>query len=180
MNLRRWWLCCGALWLAGVTVWAEPVDVIAISSPAFAKGKPIPARYAMAEQNISPELHFKAIPAKAKTLALFVDDPDSPTGLWTHWLVWNLSVDTTSVPAGQLPGQAREGRNSFHHVRYDGPAPPAGTGIHRYFFRVYALDAVLDLGAGSDRASLLSAMNGHVVGTGETFGTYQYGPALSP
>ena len=151
-----------------------------ISSPEFAGSQPMPAKSAYKGGNRSPQLLIGSVPLNAKSLLLIVDDPDSPTGLWTHWLVWNLPVDTTSIPAGQLPEQAREGRNSFHHVRYDGPAPPAGTGIHRYFFRVYALDAVLDLGAGSDRASLLSAMNGHVVGTGETFGTYQYGPALSP
>jgi hypothetical protein len=109
-------------------------------------------------------------------LALIVDDPDSPSGLWTHWVVWNLPANTTSIEAGKLPSGAVQGKNSFGHVRYDGPAPPSGT--HRYFFHVYALDTMLNLPAGSDRAALSSAMqglpmnSGYVIGTGEMFGTY--------
>jgi Raf kinase inhibitor-like YbhB/YbcL family protein len=141
-----------------------------ISSPAFAEGKPIPAKYAYKGQNISPELRIGNVPANAKSLALIVDDPDAPMGLWTHWLVWNLPANTTSIPEGKLPPDAREGKNSFGNVRYDGPAPPFGT--HRYFFHLYALDTRLALPPGSDRAALLAAMQGHVVGSGETFRVY--------
>ena len=151
---------------------------LTLSAPAFAQGKPIPATYAFAGKNISPELRIENVPANAKSLAVIVDDPDAPVGLWTHWLVWNLPATTVSIPEGKLPNEAREGKNSSGHVRYDGPAPPAGTGVHRYFFRLYALDANLSISTGSDRAALLAAMQGHIIGIAETYGIYQHGPAL--
>jgi len=164
--------------LVCVMGWAMAENSFSISAPAFAPGRPMPARYAHALQNISPELRIENIPPKTRSLALIVDDPDAPVGLWTHWLVWNLPPDTTSLPEGGLPPQAVEGKNSNGHVRYDGPAPPAGTGTHRYFFHLYALDAVLSLTAGGNRAALLAAMKGHVIGQAQTFGTYRYGQAL--
>jgi Raf kinase inhibitor-like YbhB/YbcL family protein len=146
-----------------------------VSAPAFAESKAIPTRYAYKGQNISPELRFGNIPVNARSLVLIVDDPDSPSGLWTHWLVWNLPVNTPSISEGKLPAAAVQGKNSFGHVRYDGPVPPSGT--HRYFFRLYALDTMLSLPAGSGRAALLAAIaNGHVVGKGETFGVYSAAP----
>jgi Raf kinase inhibitor-like YbhB/YbcL family protein len=173
-------LCVPALLLLAGVVGARAAGSLTVFSPAFASGQPIPARYALAGENIPPELRVREVPASARSLALIVDDPDAPAGLWTHWLVWNLPAGTTVIPEGKLPEPAREGKNSFGRVRYDGPAPPAGTGVHRYFFCVYALDAPLVLPGGADRAALLDAMRGHVVGAGETFGTCQYEPALSP
>jgi len=170
MDSRCVWIGCGAFLLAFVPGLADPAQGVAISSPAFAEGKPIPARHAYKGENISPELRIGNVPAKAKSLALIVEDPDSPSGLWTHWLVWNLAADTTSISEGKLPSGAIEGKNSFGHVRYDGPAPPGGT--HRYFFRVYALDTTISLPSGSSRAALLAAMQGHVVGSGATHGVY--------
>jgi len=139
----------------------------------------MPAKYAYKGQNLSPELRIGNVPANARSMVLIVDDPDAPAGLWTHWLVWNLPPNTTNIPEGKLPSGAIQGKNSFGNVRYDGPAPPSGT--HRYFFRVYALDRMLSLSAGSDRAALVEAMNisapngipnDHLLGTGETFGVY--------
>jgi Raf kinase inhibitor-like YbhB/YbcL family protein len=153
---------------------AGPVNNVNISTPAFAPGKPMPAAYAYKGQNISPEVRIGNVPANARSMVLIVDDPDAPSGLWTHWLVWNLPADTTSIPEGKLPAGAVQGKNSSGHVRYDGPAPPSGT--HRYFFRLYALDTTLHLPSGSDRAALLAAMEGHVVGAGETFGVYSAAP----
>lgn len=145
-----------------------------ISSPAFASGKPMPAKFAYKRENLSPPLTIGNVPANAKSLALIVDDPDAPMGLWTHWLVWNLPATTTDLAEGALPSGASQGKNSSGHARYDGPAPPSGT--HRYFFHVYALDTTLSLPAGSTRAALEAAMKGHVVGSGETFGTYSASP----
>ncbi len=170
--------CFCACFLAGLAGTALAGGALGISAPAFASGKPIPAQYAFAVKNISPELRIANVPANAKALALIADDPDAPAGLWTHWLVWNLPANTTSIPEGKLPPEAREGKNSNGHARYDGPAPPRGTGVHRYFFRLFALDVQLPLPAGSDRATLEAAMKGHIVATGETFGIYQHGPAL--
>jgi len=174
-------LACGVLFLigpiSGDAAWAA--DVFSISSPAFSPGKPIPSRYAFAQDNVSPELHIANIPKKARSLALIVDDPDAPMGLWTHWLVWNLPAVTTSLPEGApLPGQACEGKNSFGQVRYDGPAPPSGT--HRYFFHLYVLDTVLSLSAGADRAALEAAMKGHILARAQMFGTYQHGANPPP
>src|ERR1700722_17517175 len=102
-------LCAMAI-LAGHAAAGPPFSVVA---PAFAQGKPIPVRYAYAKQNKSPELRIAGLPTGARSLALIVDDPDSPSGLWTHWLVWNLPTDTTSIPEGKLPQDAIQGKNSF-------------------------------------------------------------------
>ena len=135
---------------------------------------PIPIKYGFHGQNISPELRIANVPANAKSLVLIVDDPDSPSGLWTHWLVCNLPPNTTDIPEGKLPPGAMQGKNSFGNVRYDGPAPPMGT--HRYFFHLYALDTTLSLPAGSSRDALVEAMKGHVVGYGQTIGIYSASP----
>jgi hypothetical protein len=171
---RVWCLSCSAFLLMGLMGLAQADNSFGISSPAFAQGSAIPSSYAYKGQNISPELRIGNVPANARSLVLIVDDPDSPSGLWTHWLVWNLAASTTDIPENKLPPNAVEGKNSNGHVRYDGPAPPSGT--HRYFFRLYALDTTLSLPTGSDRAALLAAMNGHIVGTAETFGVYSASP----
>jgi hypothetical protein len=163
-------LCWCLFLLSSLAGFADPVR-LDVSAPAFGPGQPIPPDYAYRGANTSPELRIANVPANARSLALIVDDPDAPAGLWTHWLVWNLPPDTASIPAGNPPSSVLQGKNSFGHVRYDGPAPPSGT--HRYFFHLYALDTTLDLPAGSDRAALLAAMKGHLVGSGETFGVYQ-------
>ena len=168
----RFLWCLGLL--AGMAGHGVAGGAFSVTASAFAQGQPIPARFAMAGDNLSPELQVENTPDKARTLVLIVDDPDAPSGLWTHWLVWNLSADTRSIAEGRLPDEAREGRNSFGNVRYDGPAPPSGT--HRYFFRLYAIDTTLSLPTGSSREALEAAMNGHIVGIAETFGTYSASP----
>jgi Raf kinase inhibitor-like YbhB/YbcL family protein len=166
-------LCFCISFLVFVACWARADNSFSLSSPDFRRGLPIPIKYGLHQQNISPELRVANVPAKTRSLVLIVDDPDAPMGLWTHWLVWNLPAGTTTLPEGKLPSGARQGKNSFGNSRYDGPSPPWGT--HRYYFRLYALDATLSLPAGSSRAELKQAMNGHVVGEAETFGTYRLG-----
>jgi Raf kinase inhibitor-like YbhB/YbcL family protein len=141
-----------------------------LSSPDFTPGGPIPAKYSRGHGNVSPALMIDGIPAKAETLALIVDDPDAPAGLWTHWVVWNIDAHHVVFLEGRPPRGAQVGKNSFGNERYDGPQPPSGT--HRYFFHLYALDVSLKLKAGSDRDALSAAMRGHVVGKAEMFGTY--------
>jgi Raf kinase inhibitor-like YbhB/YbcL family protein len=173
---RAWCLNCCAFLLAGFAGLAKADNSFNISAPAFGSGKPIPARYAYKGQNISPELRIENVPAHARSLVLIVDDPDSPSGVWTHWLVWNLQPNTTDIPEGKLPPGAHEAKNSFGNVRYDGPAPPSGT--HRYFFRLYALDAPFSpmFRTASDRDAILAEMEGHIIGKAETFGVYSASP----
>ena len=162
------------LLLAGGVAWSRPVAEIEVSSPSFRAGEPMPARFSYKGQNLSPELHISNVPANARSLLLIVDDPDSPSGLWTHWLVWNIPANTTKIAEGAAPSGAMEGKNSFGHNRYDGPVPPSGT--HRYFFRVYALDAPLTLSPDAGHDAVTQALANHVVGTGEFFGTYSATP----
>lgn len=125
-------------------------------------------------ENRSPQLLIGSIPLNAKSLVLIVDDPDAPSGLWTHWLLWNIPPDKVVLEEGEVPKGAVQGKNSFGRTRYDGPAPPGGT--HRYFFHVYALDAKLSLAEGASRSELEAAMKDHVVGSAEFFGTYSANP----
>ena len=137
--------------------------------PDFDNGRIIPQKYSYHGGNRAPELRMINVPAATKSLVLIVDDPDSPSGLWTHWTVWNIPVPSYALDADKLPAGAVQGRNSFGHVGYDGPAPPSGT--HRYFFRLYALDTILSLPEASSRSALDAAITGHVIGGAEMFGT---------
>jgi len=148
-----------------------------LSLPALTPHEPIPAKYTLKGGNVSPEVAIKDVPPGTQSLALIVDDPDAPTGLWTHWLVWNLSADTTTIPEGKLPSEARQGTNSYQHVAYDGPAPPPGDS-HRYYFRLYALNALLTLPEGADHAALIVAMSGHVLGKAEVYRSYPRAPLI--
>ena len=169
-------LCFCICFVAFAAGFAKADNAFAVSSPDFAPGRPIPPKFGYHQQNISPALRIENIPTNAKSLVLIMDDPDSPSGLWTHWLVWNLPANTTAIAQGKLPPDAREGKNSFGHFRYDGPAPPSGT--HRYFFRLYALDQPFfpKFRTSSERADILTGMEGHVVGKAETFGIYSASP----
>jgi len=106
-----------------------------------------------------------------------MDDPDAPAGTWVHWVLWNLPTSTHSLPEGvakreQLDDGARQGRNDFGKIGYNGPCPPPGK-VHRYFLRLYALDAKLDLAPGATRQELDAAMQGHIVGKAEYMGTFR-------
>ncbi|MCL5666597.1 MAG: YbhB/YbcL family Raf kinase inhibitor-like protein [Patescibacteria group bacterium] len=141
-----------------------------IESQAFKDGENIPAKYTCDGEGVNPPLEFGNVPAEAKSLALIMDDPDAPGKTWTHWLVWNIDpavsrIAENSVPEGAMQGQASSGQNN-----YGGPCPPSGT--HRYYFKVYALDAKLDIPSYSDQAALEQAMDGHIIGQAELVGLY--------
>ena len=145
-----------------------------LSSPAFDDGEPIPEKYGREAANVSPPLTVSGVPDGAETLAIVVDDPDArePAGkVWEHWLVWNVPTDV-SIPEGWDPTAdgAVEGTNDFGEVGYGGPAPPDRE--HTYRFRLFALDATLDLPATADAADLEDAMAGHVLDEGVSRGTY--------
>ena len=149
---------------------------LVISSSAFAEGGMIPAKYTCDGQDVSPPLAISGIPEQAKSLALISDDPDAPRGTWVHWVLYNLPPDTKGLPEN-IPGDeklkdgARHGVTDFGSFGYGGPSPPGGT--HRYFFKVYALDIMLDLSGKVKKADVEAAMKGHVLAEGQLMGKYK-------
>ena len=141
-----------------------------ITSPAFQEGGTIPEKFSKSGQNVSPELRIEGAPAEAKSLALIVDDPDAPVGLFTHWLVWNIDPKTTEIGENSVPQNALQGTSDFGNARYGGPCPPSGA--HRYYFRAYALDATLSLPSSATKSAVEKAMAGHIIAKGSLMGTY--------
>ncbi len=141
-----------------------------ITSPAFQEGGTIPEKFSKKGQNVSPGLRIEGAPPEAKSLVLIVDDPDAPGGLFTHWLLWNINPKTTEIAQQSAPAGAVWGKNDFGDAGYGGPQPPSGT--HRYFFKVFALNATLDLKSGAKRKELDTAMKGHVIGQGQLMAKY--------
>ena len=142
---------------------------LSVKSPAFEHGKLIPKKYTCDGQDVNPPLTIEGIPKEAKTLVLAVDDPDAPSGTWDHWIVWNIPASTSKIAENSVPG--REGVNSWGQQGYRGACPPGGT--HRYFFKVYALDIELSLGASSRKKDAEKAIQGHVLAKGELMGLYR-------
>lgn len=142
-----------------------------LTSPEFAQGKSIPAKYSCDGQDINPPLAIEGVPQEAKSLALIVDDPDAPAGTWVHWLVWNIDPSTRQIAEGSVPQGGQQGVNSWKRSDYGGPCPPSGT--HRYFFRLYALKDRLTLPAGTNRKDLDHAMHGKIVAQCELMGVYR-------
>jgi Raf kinase inhibitor-like YbhB/YbcL family protein len=141
-----------------------------MSSSAFQNDGTIPEKFSKNDQNVNPELRIEGVPAEAKSLALIVDDPDAPVGLFTHWLVWNIDPKTSEIAEKSVPKGALQGTNDFPGSGYDGPQPPSGT--HRYYFKIFALDRMLDLKSGAKRREVDAAMRGHVIAQGEWMGRY--------
>jgi Raf kinase inhibitor-like YbhB/YbcL family protein len=148
-----------------------------LSSPAFRQGQPIPAAFTCDGDDRSPTLAWSGAPGETRSLALLCEDPDAPRGIWVHWVIFNLPADAVeleeAVPSlPQLPSGARQGTNDSSRLGYNGPCPPPGN-PHRYFFRLYALDALLNLATGASRADLQAAMSGHILAEVSLMGTYQ-------
>lgn len=147
------------------------MGTFAIKSPAIRENGIIGEDYTCDGNDRSPALLFDQIPAGTRSLALIMDDPDAPGGTWTHWVLWNIGPDTHQIREGNVPERARQGLNDFRKTAYGGPCPPGGA--HRYFFRLYALDRMLDLPAGARRGALESAMEGHILATTSLMGRYE-------
>jgi len=162
------WILMPAALMAKET---RKMSELKITSPAFAQRTAIPVRYTCDDQDINPPLLIDTVPNGAKSLALIVDDPDAPVGIWVHWVVWNIPPQTREIKENSLPAGAVQGLNDWKRNRYGGPCPPSGT--HRYFFRLYALDTTLDLAPTTAKAALERAMQGHVIARGELMGTYR-------
>ena len=149
---------------------------INIASPAFKDGAMIPKKYTCDGENISPPLKWDSIPAGTKSIALICEDPDAPAGLWVHWVIFNLPAEcrelVENIPDDEtLNDGSRQGITDFQTTGYGGPCPPWGT--HRYMFKIYALDTMLDVVHLVDRETLLSLMKGHILAEGLLTGKYQ-------
>jgi Raf kinase inhibitor-like YbhB/YbcL family protein len=142
-----------------------------IKSPAFVTNGYIPARYSCDGADINPPLEIADVPAGTKSLALIVDDPDAPIGMWVHWVVWNIDPATREIAEDSVPSGSTQGKNDWKRNGYGGPCPPSG--VHRYFFKLYALDTRLNLGAGTTKAELEKGMQGHILASSELIGLYK-------
>lgn len=141
----------------------------ALISSAFLAGAPIPVEHTCDGKNAPPPLTWAGVPAGTRSFALIVDDPDAPAGTWVHWVLFNLPADATALPQSQSSGV--QGKNDFGKTGYGGPCPPPGK-PHRYFFKLYALDAVLALRTGATKGDVERAMAGHVLASAQLMGTY--------
>ena len=147
-----------------------------ISSTAFSPGETIPKKFTCDGPDVSPQLKWNDPPANTQSIALIMDDPDAPGGTWVHWALYDLAANTRELPEGvakqeQLSSGARQGRNDFGKIGYGGPCPPPGK-PHRYFFKLYPLDAKLGLKAGATKADVERAMKGHILAQAELIGKY--------
>lgn len=172
-------LVAGAMlqpWAGAESQPEEDAMALTITSSAFKEGETIPSRHTCDGKDLSPPLSWSGVPANTKSLALISDDPDAPMGTWVHWVLYNVPADTTYLPEGvptlpELPSGALQGATDFGRPGYGGPCPPSGT--HRYFFKLYALDLVLDLKPGATKKELEAAMQGHILAEAQLMGTYR-------
>jgi Raf kinase inhibitor-like YbhB/YbcL family protein len=149
-----------------------------LTTTAFQEGGFISKKFTCDGQDISPELAWTESPAGTKGLALIMDDPDAPAGTWVHWVLYDLPGNSNGLVEGvskdsQLPDGARQGRNDFGRIGYNGPCPPKG-GPHRYFFKLYALDRKMNLKTGATKTELERAMKGHILAEAEMVGRFQH------
>ena len=145
---------------------------LALASPAFQPGARIPKRHTGEGADVSPPLEWTSLPSGTRELALICDDPDAPRPKpWVHWVLYGLPTTLGALKEGEAAGV--EGSNDFGKVGYGGPMPPRGHGVHRYFFRLYALSAKLDSSPGWTKERLLAEMEGRILETAELIGTYE-------
>jgi Raf kinase inhibitor-like YbhB/YbcL family protein len=141
---------------------------LVVQSVAFAQNGHIPAKYACDGENINPPIEISDIPEGTKSLAIIMEDPDAPGGLFTHWLLWNIPPQEQIA---EKTNQGVSGMNDFGKTGYGGPCPPSGS--HHYYFKVFALDRELTITAGESKAALLEYMTDHILATGELMAIYR-------
>lgn len=148
-----------------------------IKSAAFQNGADIPRKYTCDGADVSPPLRWENAPSGTKGFALIADDPDAPVGTWVHWVIYDLSAETKELaevvkPSETLADGAKQGLNDFGRIGYGGPCPPRGP-AHRYFFKLYALDAQTNLKPRATKQQLLNAMKGHILAEAQLMGRYK-------
>jgi len=141
-----------------------------ITSPEFQHNGFIPSKFTCEGQDVNPALLIDGVPQGTKSLALIMDDPDAPMGTWVHWVVFNMPV-TARIEEDSIPGT--QGMNTARKLEFHGPCPPSGT--HRYFFKIYALDEMLNSKEGISKGALEKAMQGHILDKAELTGLYKRG-----
>jgi Raf kinase inhibitor-like YbhB/YbcL family protein len=146
-----------------------------LQSPAFKEGEFIPSRFTCDGENISPQLSWSGTPEGTKTFALVIEDPDAPDGTFVHWVIYNIPSTIKNLSEGinsqSLPEGVKQGTNHFGENDYGGPCPPSG--IHRYFFKLYALDSEIEIKAGAGKRDLLKAIEGHILAEAQLMGKYE-------
>jgi Raf kinase inhibitor-like YbhB/YbcL family protein len=186
-------LVVALLWVAGANLVSVPAVAagplspagaqgaskmaFAVSSASFPNGGDIPRKFTCDGADVSPEISWIEPPPGTQSFALIADDPDAPSGTWTHWVLFDLPATTTSLPEGvskidELPAGERQGRNDFRKIGYNGPCPPPGK-PHRYFFKLYALSSKLNLKPGASKQEVEKAMEGLTLGKTDWMGRYQ-------
>jgi len=146
-----------------------------IYSSAFEDGGTIPSKYTCDGADISPPLAWSGLPEGTKSIAIINDDPDAPMGTWVHWVIYSIPPTAQGLAEDikrveKLPDGTLQGKNSWGRIGYGGPCPPGGT--HRYFFKIYALDKMLNLKPGATKEELLTAMKGHILAQAQFYGKY--------
>ncbi len=149
---------------------------IKVTSSAFVEGGLIPAKYTCDGEDVSVPLQWEGVPDGARSIAVICDDPDAPTGTFVHWVLYNLPAEVRELDEDfpydeTLEDGSRQGITDFGATGYGGPCPPSGA--HRYFFKVYALDKMIDIVNIADKAMLEAAMEGHILGEGQLMGRYE-------
>jgi Raf kinase inhibitor-like YbhB/YbcL family protein len=152
------------------------ISEMKLTSSAFVEGGIIPFKYTCDGQNISPQLFWTGVPAGTVSIALLCDDPDAPVGDWVHWIIYNIPPYSgelkENIPEGKvLDSGIKQGINDFRKNGYGGPCPPGD--MHRYFFKLYALDIMLEPDPGMNKAMLLKAINAHILGEAQLMGKYK-------
>jgi Raf kinase inhibitor-like YbhB/YbcL family protein len=143
-----------------------------ITTDAFREGGTIPDEFTLYGENKVPPLHLDELPANTRSVALLVEDPDAPRGNFTHWILFNVDPETRDIDENFVPALGRQGQNDFGEPAYDGPKPPSGE--HRYYFRAFALDTMLNLPEGAPRQEFERAIKGHILDSATLMGRYAH------
>lgn len=149
---------------------------IKVTSTAFKEGDMIPSKYTCDNTNISPQIAWANYPKQTESFVLISDDPDAPVGTWVHWVVYNIPPKINELKENfkkdsMSPEGIMQGTTDFRKIGYGGPCPPSGT--HRYYFKIYALDIILNVKPGLTKKEILEKMEGHVIGEGQLMGKYK-------
>ena len=160
-----------------LVLWAGCANALEITSSAFKNGAYIPEKYSCKGEDISPPLKWVDIPEGTRSFALICDDPDAPVGIWIHWVIFNIPENVFVLQEnlsskGTLENGSIQGKNSWGKIGYGGPCPPPGK-PHRYYFKLYALDMMLDLKVGAAKKDVLAGMKGHILGEAKLMGLFK-------